>query len=365
VFYWSYNEEQKKEVFSTKTLAKRFWSNEKGATLVLVALMLTVLFGFLALVVDTGILSHNKRKLVMVADAAALAGAQEFAKVMLSTEPPNPDAAALAAEAKAREYAYKNGLTAPEIEKIEVDKVNRTVSIDVYRNEIKLSFASVLGITKGKRNAHAKAITGPIKSGVSAAPLLFPDGMSPRYGDLYTLKWGSGASLTAGEYGALDFGGPGGGGAEYKEHLKNGYPGTIKIGDVIPAKEGNMVGETRSAIDNGSKGDPDSRINRCADISYSGSCKSLGFDCIWNNYRTGCPRVIIVPVCDISTLPPPDKKVTVVGFATFFIEKYNDMGTPSQGDDQIEGRFIKTMADGEVGGGTPGDYGTWGVNLID
>lgn len=55
------------------------WSREDGQTVVLAALCMTLLMGFLALSVDVGLLFCAKRSAQTAADAAAIAGAQEIA----------------------------------------------------------------------------------------------------------------------------------------------------------------------------------------------------------------------------------------------------------------------------------------------
>ena len=57
----------------------RLQADESGQTLVLAALCLIVLIGFLGLAVDAGVLRYQKRQLQNLADAAALAGALEVA----------------------------------------------------------------------------------------------------------------------------------------------------------------------------------------------------------------------------------------------------------------------------------------------
>ena len=52
--------------------------DEGGAVAVLVALMLVVLVGFAAIVIDIGHLYENRRQMQSAADAAALAGAHEL-----------------------------------------------------------------------------------------------------------------------------------------------------------------------------------------------------------------------------------------------------------------------------------------------
>src|ERR1700741_1252457 len=52
--------------------------DESGQALILVALGLTCILGFVGLATDVGVLLHAKRNLQIAADAAALAGANEI-----------------------------------------------------------------------------------------------------------------------------------------------------------------------------------------------------------------------------------------------------------------------------------------------
>ena len=51
---------------------------EEGQTLVLTALCMTAMLGFLALAIDVGVLFHSKRSMQTAADAAAVAAAQDY-----------------------------------------------------------------------------------------------------------------------------------------------------------------------------------------------------------------------------------------------------------------------------------------------
>lgn len=67
---------------------KSLIKNEDGQTLVLVALLFSVLLGFAALSIDYGYLSLQKRKLQNAADAAALAGIVEVSKGNINNNDP-------------------------------------------------------------------------------------------------------------------------------------------------------------------------------------------------------------------------------------------------------------------------------------
>lgn len=88
-------------------------TEEKGASVVLVALSLMVIFGFAALVIDYGVVALERREMVTAADAGALAGA----RILLEE---NGDPAAKAAAIQAAEnYAVSNGAQ-PSLVKAEV-----------------------------------------------------------------------------------------------------------------------------------------------------------------------------------------------------------------------------------------------------
>lgn len=82
---------------------KRFKS-ENGVVTVIVALSIIALMMVTALTIDVGSLYEERRYLQTVADAAALAGAQQL--------PESPSGA----EAKAIEYAEMHGVTSDNIE---------------------------------------------------------------------------------------------------------------------------------------------------------------------------------------------------------------------------------------------------------
>lgn len=57
---------------------KSLLKDESGQSLVLIALCMTVLIGFLGLAIDVGILYRTKQNAQIAADAAAVAGAQDL-----------------------------------------------------------------------------------------------------------------------------------------------------------------------------------------------------------------------------------------------------------------------------------------------
>ena len=134
-------------------LAKKIVKNEDGQVLVLFALLMVVLMGFAALVIDVGMVALQKSHLQNAADAAALAGAQDL-----------PTAGT--AKSTAVVFAGKNGLKATQNG---VKKDGDTVTVTtpysgdstkievVCTRNVQYSFARVLGFTDTDVTARAVA----------------------------------------------------------------------------------------------------------------------------------------------------------------------------------------------------------------
>ena len=113
---------------------------ERGVTLVVMALMLTLALGMSALAIDYGMIKSAKAEAQRAMDAAALAGASAFLI-------PDPDIDKVdSAEARARDYAKKHtvhrvAVTDPEVE-VAVDLPNETITATYNGGGIPLWFAT-------------------------------------------------------------------------------------------------------------------------------------------------------------------------------------------------------------------------------
>ncbi|MCM3765803.1 pilus assembly protein TadG-related protein [Neobacillus niacini] len=124
---------------------KIFLYEEKGQSLVLIAVMLAVLIGFAGVAIDGGRLYATKSDLQKAADAAALAGAQEL---------PNASTSRISAEA----YAKENGVKQAEITSINSSYQGDTTKIEVnLTRKVSFTFARVLGFTSTDIPARAVA----------------------------------------------------------------------------------------------------------------------------------------------------------------------------------------------------------------
>ncbi|MEA4815944.1 MAG: pilus assembly protein TadG-related protein [Lachnospiraceae bacterium] len=114
---------------------KKFLKNEKGFIVVFLALSITFILGFAALVVDYGQLTNNRRLLQNAADAAALAAALEL--------PADSSEAINDARNAAIEYAARNGVTNASSNVSVSHPSTSEVKVDIQQ-EVPLSFGGVL-----------------------------------------------------------------------------------------------------------------------------------------------------------------------------------------------------------------------------
>ncbi len=306
--------------------------DEKGTALVLVALALVGLLGCVALVTDVGLLYSHRARLVNAADAAALAGVQEL--------PDCPDAA----RAVARDYAEANGVPPDQLE-IEVAADNSSLTVKPRRS-VQLFFARVLGISSQEVKAAATAAVAPLSGAFGVVPFGIEE-QELILGQEYVLKEGAGnGGAEEGEdgrmhgwYGALDPDSRSSGGAsDYRERVKYGYQGMLRVGDLVLTEAGNMSGPTADGVEY--------RISQCTE------------GCTFENFRRDCPRLVVVPVVRVvEEEEGHPKRVEVRGFAAFFLE-----GVEGQGNENsVIGRFLRTVYPGEMQAGA--DYGLYAVKL--
>ena len=221
---------------------KRNVLNERGQVAVIAALLIVSLVGMAALVIDVGSIYEERRSTQTVADAAALAGAQDL--------PEDPEQAIQTAIA----YAGLNGVTisGDNIQIYETYVPYDTITVTPTDVDAPLFFAKVLNVNSATVSATATAIAGGPKSMTGLMPWTIP--VAPYGGEeniisgvIYALKLGSGP-LEEPEYGiplppdqepgqfqAMAFDGPGA--DEYKENIINGCEQEVVIGQWYPTKQ--------------------------------------------------------------------------------------------------------------------------------
>lgn len=303
-------------------LKSRILKSEKGVSMVIFTIMLTIIVAFAALTIDIGAVMTDKSKLSAAVDAAALAGVQE-----------------LIADSGNEVNIINNYISynIGTIKAINTDITGESKTITV--SGIKTAenyFLKIFGLSMDDIYASATAKAENITSMSGTRPLAIVQ-QDFTYGQVYTLKEGAGDGMT-GNYAAMALGGNGA--SVYGNNLLYGYPGVISVGDKIPTETGNIAGTTQTTIDQ--------LIQQCTHTPI----------CTYDYYNPKCPKIVFIPV--VNTLEINGKKyVKVLGFATFFLE-----GTTNQGGQtDVIGRFITYCMEGETSSEI-NDYGTYGIRLI-
>ncbi|MDV2580753.1 Tad domain-containing protein [Alkalibacillus haloalkaliphilus] len=325
--------------------------NEKGGTLILVALSLVVLLGFAALVIDGGLLYAERSKLQKTMDAAVLAAAYEYFEedsnvvgefTYVSEQNGLPDdGVALSFN---EETSVEGGTRY--VSEVSGSDYNVALTVtdsyvlgEVVRNK-GLTLANVLDFSDADVFASSKAKFGLLNTGMGVSPM-FIDSTDFEKGDEACLKRvtaGSDADCDEqdqGNFGFLDFDG---------YNLKDSFGVTdfeVSIGDYIESEPGNQPGHWRDPL--GDKIDADTEEH----------CE---------NYETAdlsCERVLLVPTTCI--IPEGDDEdlygedcikeediagktdIPITGFGAFWLESVG-----SGSDHTIMGRFLEVYSSGDV-----------------
>ena len=294
--------------------------SQRGTIALIAALVMTALCGFAALVADAGVLYMNRIQLSNAADSAALAGAQEL--------PRSSEYAALAGYI----YAWINGKWGDDVS-VAVANGATVIHVDSVRN-VELFFARILGFDNANVRAAASVQVKPLSSYSNG---IVPFGIVKQnfsFGQTYRLKFGAGDGYH-GNYAGLALGGTGS--SVYRDNIKFGYNGPIKVGDWIPTETGNMTGPTKGGVDY--------RVALDSTATFATVDRDSG-------------RIVIVPVID-SLLVNGRNEVLVVGFAAFFLEGVGGGGQECY----VEGKFMRLVVTGDVADGA-GNYGAYSAQLV-
>lgn len=295
----------------------RLARDEKGSTVILFAVSLAFILGFLTLSVDAGRTYIAKQQLQIAADAAALAGAKYL--------PQDPTEA----QQVAVQTAEANGLQASQILTQVAGPTGN--QLDVTTNEtLPLIFGPFVGISQANVSAQAGAATGVLQSMTGLVPLSISD-TPMTYGQTYTLKVGDGSG-TNGDFGAVWFGDGHPGASTYESDLQEGTNIEISVGDTISTEPGNMVGPTDQGLSARLEGDSSG-----TPVNNSSS-----------------PRLIYVPIVSQPGCGRSD--VTVVGFAAFWLESVNG--------GQVTGEFLHKVQIGTLSTASPTSTDLQGEQLV-
>lgn len=374
--------------------------SERGATMIVVAVAMTALLGFLALAIDLGMLYVAHSDAQRAADASALAGASAFLD--------NSNSAAVGpAHQRALEYATRNTFQNGPIDSanvaITVLQDSNKVGVYIHRDSVRTLFARVLGIRTVPIAAFAAAQAVQAGAAKCLKPIAIPDmwfdanddknsdrvmdngeqwvfGDNP--GDRYEAFTGSNSSTATG-YGSgfrnstspgfsNDFGrqlqikeqdpqspyvaSPGvfypwqiptdpnqapckggfGGASAYRNDICSCNNSSVTLGTPYPIKTGNMVGPTWQGVGELIKDDP----NAYWDPSTQ-TVKGSTFGGSWMN----SPRVVKLALFAPGQITKSGMTtITFNNFALMFIESQKTQKDP------VTGRFLYFVS----GSGDPG-----------
>jgi Flp pilus assembly protein TadG len=146
---------------------------ERGVTLVLMALMMFLILGMSALVVDYGMIKAAKAEAQRAMDAAALAGASAF--LIADPAADKEGIATVRAHELANKHSVRNSAITDAEVTVTVDLGARTVKADWYRSNLPLWFANIFG--SSTMGLGATATAKATESGLAKClkPVALPD----------------------------------------------------------------------------------------------------------------------------------------------------------------------------------------------
>ena len=322
--------------------------NSPGQTVVLVALMIPVLLGAVALGTDVSVFYFNWVQLQKAADSAALAGANYL--------PDNPSQA----QAAATQFAESNGIKASEIVSTTLGANDLSISIKLQRT-VPYYVARVLGLTTGIVTTSATAApqfppstlnastpgqvpVGGDNNGANGGTCaatggcdLIPIGLDTNTvysdGELITLQQGQ---LGPGNWDLLALGGVGGN--NLRTNIANGYNSMISVGDWVTTEPGKKVGP----VDQGFQ----DRLDSAASVDPSGT---------YSSHSLTDPRVMILPVVDWEH-PNGRSSVQVTAFATVWLDSYSS--------GQVTVNFISQVIPNSFGSPSAPYFGSRGSPIL-
>jgi len=315
-------------------------SGQRGQVVIMVAMLLAVFGGMVALAIDVGAMTADRRDLQNAADAIALAASLEL-----------PDEAA--AMDAAEEWAAKNDIdlarmTVTFVAQNPPTEPNPKVIVEVADTH-NFVFAPLIGINSAEVGADAAAI----RTSPGGSNALMPwtvkkavkDAAVP--GQSLVLKYDAN-NVQTGNFGAIRI--DGNGANVYRDTIKWGSENGLCADSVADCpypfqtntETGNMTGPTRVGTDyrvDNTSGACDEwgevvQVNPDGTQGLKAACNPFG-----NGGNPNSLQVVVIPI--INDLCNGNCTVTIKEFALFFLEGYGDGGCTGN-DCEIKGRFINS-----------------------
>ncbi len=351
--------------------------DRQGSALVLLVVAMLGILSMMALAIDLGMLRTAHGEAQRAADAAALAGASAFTEM-------DGDAAAIAAQARAVDFATRNTLqgqtfAADEVA-VDVVKEKRTVRVKVRKPAVATWFARMFGVSSAPVSARAAAHATRAPSTRCVKPFVPPDlwaetdddhnkngewdpwevwEYEPDVGDFYN-GGGPGATSNRPEtgYGSdfrgadrdrgrkvllnvsalpgfanlwampnMKWGGDDIGGSALRQNISGCNPAPIKLGTPYKLQSGVKAGPVFQGINDLVLRDPTARWDDARGEVVGSSFAD------W----MASPRLIRIPLYDPADTESKKNSVEFVKFAWVFLEPVNGPADP------IVGRFVEIV----------------------
>ncbi len=326
---------------------RKFFKDERGSNIVIIALTITALLILAAFVVDLGAAYVKTAEVQTAADAAVMAAGMQLPVEVNDTSKQS------AMTATVLEYLQKNGITDTADVNVYFSQTQENlymrIGVDVPAIS-KTEFSKIIGVNEVTftRSAEARTLATtslndlvPLSAREDVLNALIASGNTEHVVLKYGKKTGE---VVQGAFGAIDLDGVKGGGAnDYVSWLTNGYQGELTVGTVLPIEGGNMAGPTLTGLS--------ARFNACTHFQSDGGCTAAHYD-------STCPRVMKVPVIQYIN----SHYVKVVGFAAFVIEDYTTYSTQGY----VIGTYVDMINIGAATGditGSAENYGVYSLTL--
>jgi Flp pilus assembly protein TadG len=346
----------------------KFLKKRDGQSLIMTALLMTAIFGFAALTIDVGSMVLTKSNLQNIADAAALAGAQEL--------PDDPAQARIVAQ----DYVSINGKPGDSAT-ITIGADNKSISVAVNRTDPSF-FARVLGVSASIISADATVSIGVAASVPWIVPFVIPKPDAFDFDKVYVMRmYGAGDYL---DYPAKGY--PNGYSypSDYRNHtvyknypLSDPYPYQFDYMNVYIKKNSNFYDyihwlefgyhETFSINQNMYYLGPSSGGKESVDAFARRVSRDPNTD--YTKAKAGDGRVMLIPVVEKmlkrNTSTSGNVPIKIIGFVGFFIEKVHKN---SYGESfWFEGRFLEDLniGSGEITFDPAADFGLRVQKLTD
>jgi len=316
---------------------------QEGFVLVVVAIVLVALIGFLALAVDIGALYSARTSAQEVADAAAMAGAFTFIN---DTKSPQPQTAS----DNAVQVALNNSILGQPIAaadvNVNVDYANRRVTVDVQSTQ-NTYFARALGVQTANVGVEAVAEAAKYSTGTACAkPWFIPNTVfgssdactscgsnevlisggevtafgKSKIGQEFTVtSQDSHNSLAPGQFYAINFPGSSGG-SDYRDNIANCTSAYVRCFDTYSVLPGKKDGPTQQGV-NELLGNPptDTWVSvgqYQTPAGLSDTSKAVVVAPIWDTCGTSgfCPAGNFPTGANVT--------LQVIGFAAFFLKGF-------------------------------------------